>query len=47
VSSYVGVGGLQGHYRDEMALGEALVRAVGDGVGLAASVGMAEGKFPA
>jgi nucleotidyltransferase/DNA polymerase involved in DNA repair len=45
--AYVGVGGLQGHYRDEMALGEALVLAVGDGVGLAASVGIAEGKFPA
>jgi nucleotidyltransferase/DNA polymerase involved in DNA repair len=45
--AYVGVDGLQGHYRDEMSLGEALVRAVGDGVGLAASVGIAEGKFPA
>ena len=45
--AYVGVDGLQGHYEDEMALGETLVRAVRGGVGLEASVGIAEGKFPA
>src|SRR3990170_4297785 len=45
--AYLGVDGLQGHYRDELALGEALVRAGRDGVGLEASVGIAEGKFPA
>jgi nucleotidyltransferase/DNA polymerase involved in DNA repair len=45
--AYVAVDGLQGHYEDEMALGETLVRAVRDGVGLEASVGIAEGKFPA
>jgi DNA polymerase-4/protein ImuB len=44
--AYVGVDGLQGHYEDEMALGEALVRAGRDGVRLEASVGIAEGKFP-
>jgi len=44
--AYVGVHGLQGHYEDEMALGEALVRAGREGVGLEASVGIAEGKFP-
>jgi DNA polymerase-4/protein ImuB len=44
--AYVGVDGLQGHYENEMALGETLVRAV-RGVGLEASVGIAEGKFPA
>jgi DNA polymerase-4/protein ImuB len=45
--AYVGVDGLQGHYEDEMTLGETLVRAVRGGVGLEASVGIAEGKFPA
>jgi len=45
--AYVGVDGLQGHYKDEMALGETLVLAVRSGVGLQASVGIAEGKFVA
>jgi len=45
--AYVGLDGLQGHYEDEMALGETLVRAVRGGVGLEASVGIAEGKFVA
>src|SRR3990170_4156244 len=52
--AYLGVEGLQGLYRDEMALGEALVQAVrlahgrdGSAGSLAPSVGLGEGKFVA
>ena len=42
-TAYVGAAGLQG-YEDELAFGEALVRAVRDGLGLGASAGLAKGK---
>jgi nucleotidyltransferase/DNA polymerase involved in DNA repair len=45
--AFVGVDGLNGHYRDEMALGDALAQAVRDVCGLVPSVGLAEGKFTA
>ncbi|MGQ9573627.1 MAG: DNA polymerase Y family protein, partial [Dehalococcoidia bacterium] len=43
--AFIGLDGLNGHYRDEMALGDALAQAVRDGSGLMPSVGLAEGKF--
>jgi nucleotidyltransferase/DNA polymerase involved in DNA repair len=43
--AFVGLDGLNGHYRDEMALGDALAQAVHDASGLIPSVGLAEGKF--
>ena len=46
--AYVGVEGLQGLYWDEMALGDALVRAIQlSGASLVPSVGIGEGKFVA
>jgi nucleotidyltransferase/DNA polymerase involved in DNA repair len=39
--------GLNGHYRDEMALGDALAQAVRQTSGLMPSIGLAEGKFTA
>jgi nucleotidyltransferase/DNA polymerase involved in DNA repair len=45
--AFIGLGGLHGHYRDEMALGDALAQAVRRASGLMPSVGLAEGKFAA
>jgi nucleotidyltransferase/DNA polymerase involved in DNA repair len=45
--AFVGLDGLNGHYRDEMALGDALAQAVRNASGLIPSVGLAEGKFTA
>jgi nucleotidyltransferase/DNA polymerase involved in DNA repair len=45
--AFIGLGGLNGHYRDEMALGDALAQAVRRASGLMPSVGLAEGKFTA
>ncbi len=45
--AYLNAEGLTGHYREELDLGEAIVRAVRAASGLDASVGIAEGKFPA
>ena len=45
--AFVGLEGLNGHYRDEMALGDALAQAVGHACSLMSSVGLAEGKFTA
>jgi nucleotidyltransferase/DNA polymerase involved in DNA repair len=45
--AFVGLDGLNGHYRDEMALGDALAQAVRRAAGLMPSVGLAEGKFTA
>ena len=45
--AFIGLDGLNGHYRDEMALGDALAQAVRRASGLMPSVGLAEGKFPA
>jgi nucleotidyltransferase/DNA polymerase involved in DNA repair len=45
--AFAGIGGLQGHYRDEFALAETIVGAVRDATGLLASVGIAGGKFVA
>ena len=45
--AFIGLGGLNGHYRDEMALGDALAQAVRRTSGLMPSVGLAEGKFTA
>ncbi|MGQ9656018.1 MAG: DNA polymerase Y family protein, partial [Thermodesulfobacteriota bacterium] len=45
--AFLGLGGLNGHYRDEMALGDALAQAVHHASGLTPSVGLAEGKFTA
>jgi DNA polymerase-4/protein ImuB len=45
--AFVGLDGLNGHYRDEMALGDALAQAVRRASGLMPSVGLAEGKFTA
>jgi nucleotidyltransferase/DNA polymerase involved in DNA repair len=39
--------GLNGHHRDEMALGDALAQAVRQTSGLMPSIGLAEGKFTA
>jgi len=44
---FVGLDGLNGHYRDEMALGDALAQAVRRASDLMPSVGLAEGKFTA
>lgn len=41
---YVDVRGLEGHYRDDLALAGALVEAVRSATGLLASAGLAEGK---
>ena len=45
--AFIGLDGLNGHYRDEMALGDALAQAVRDVCGLMPSVGLAQGKFTA
>ena len=45
--AFIGLDGLNGHYRDEMALGDALAQAVRQASGLVLSVGLAEGKFTA
>jgi DNA polymerase IV len=45
--AYLNVGGLQRHYRDEADLGRHIVDSVQAASGLGASVGIAEGKFPA
>ena len=45
--AFIGLYGLEGHYRDEMALGDALAQAVRRASGLMPSVGLAEGKFTA
>jgi nucleotidyltransferase/DNA polymerase involved in DNA repair len=45
--AFIGLDGLNGHYRDEMALGDALAQAVLHASGLMPSVGLAEGKFTA
>jgi len=45
--AFIGLDGLNGHYRDEMALGDALAQAVRRASGLMPSVGLAEGKFTA
>lgn len=45
--AYLNVSGLQLHYPSEEALGQSVVEAVRDTSGLWASVGLAEGKFPA
>jgi nucleotidyltransferase/DNA polymerase involved in DNA repair len=45
--AFIGLGGLNSHYRDEMALGDALAQAVRRVSGLMPSVGLAEGKFTA
>jgi len=45
--AFLGLDGLNGHYRDEMALGDALAQAVRQASGLMPSVGLAEGKFTA
>jgi nucleotidyltransferase/DNA polymerase involved in DNA repair len=45
--AFIGLGGLNGHYRDEMALGDALAQAVRRASGLVPSVGLGEGKFTA
>jgi nucleotidyltransferase/DNA polymerase involved in DNA repair len=45
--AFVGLDGLNGHYRDEMALGDALAQAVRRASDLMPSVGLAEGKFTA
>jgi DNA polymerase-4/protein ImuB len=43
--AFIGLDGLNGHYRDEMALGDALAQAVRHASGLMPSIGLAEGKF--
>jgi len=45
--AFIGLGGLNGHYRDEMALGDALAQVVRRASGLMPSIGLAEGKFTA
>jgi len=45
--AFIGLDGLNGHYRDEMALGDALAQAVRRTSALMPSVGLAEGKFTA
>lgn len=45
--AYLNVSGLGPHYRDDAALGQAIIDAVKSASGLEASVGLAEGKFPA
>jgi len=45
--AFIGLDGLNGHYRDEMALGDGLAQAVRHASGLTPSVGLAEGKFTA
>ncbi len=45
--TFIGLGGLNGHYRNEMALGDALAQAVRRASGLIPSVGLAEDKFTA
>jgi nucleotidyltransferase/DNA polymerase involved in DNA repair len=45
--AFIGLDGLNGHCRDEMALGDALAQAVRQASGLVLSVGLAEGKFTA
>ena len=43
--AYADVGGLQGHYPDELSLAGALIEAVRGATGLLASAGIANGKF--
>jgi nucleotidyltransferase/DNA polymerase involved in DNA repair len=45
--AFADVGGLQGHYQDELALAGTIVDAVHDATGLLASIGLADGKFVA
>ena len=45
--AFIRLDGLNGHYRDEMALGDALAQAIRHASGLMPSVGLAEGKFTA
>ena len=45
--AYVNVGGLGSHYRDDQALASRIVEAVNEASSLDASVGLANGKFPA
>jgi nucleotidyltransferase/DNA polymerase involved in DNA repair len=45
--TFIGLEGLNGHYGDEMALGDALAQTVRRASGLMPSVGLAEGKFTA
>lgn len=45
--AYLNAEGLTGHYREELDLGEAIIRSVRVASDLEASVGIAEGKFPA
>ena len=45
--AFADIGGLQGHYQDELALAETIVESVRDATGLLASVGLADGKFVA
>ena len=45
--AFIGLDGLNGHYREEMALGDALAQAVRQASGLMPSIGLAEGKFTA
>jgi DNA polymerase-4/protein ImuB len=45
--AFIGLDGLNGHYRDEMVLGDALAQAVRHASGLMPSVGLADGKFTA
>jgi DNA polymerase-4/protein ImuB len=45
--AFIGLDGLNGHYRDEMVLGDGLAQAVRHASGLTPSVGLAEGKFTA
>jgi nucleotidyltransferase/DNA polymerase involved in DNA repair len=45
--AYVNVGGLDSHYRDDAALAGHIIETVRLASGLDASVGLAEGKFPA
>jgi nucleotidyltransferase/DNA polymerase involved in DNA repair len=45
--AFADIGGLAGHYRDELELAGAVVDAVRDATGLLASIGIADGKFVA
>src|SRR5579875_1097399 len=45
--AYLNVGGLERHYRDETAVGAAIIAAVRAAAGLDARIGVGEGKFVA
>jgi len=45
--AFIGLDGLNGHYREEMALGDALAQAIRRASDLMPSIGLAEGKFTA